>query len=275
MTIKLTKDAKYYTKSDMRLAEYVEKSGEKILFMNIGQVAERLGMSEATISRCVRHLGFSDFKDLKKNLISETAGGGAAGKIVGTLEKEDFTLKSWFAWQQDYLARTEEKLAQSDLDQAASYIKAAQKVYIFAKNASNSMAQLLFFRLRRIGIDVVLLSSGGSEIVEGLSHVNRDDLVILFGFSKMSKEGKLILDDRKDVGYKIITFTSRNHIPAEEQGDIDLYVYRGEADEYHSMVAVVAVVDILVLTLAEKIKTDATKQLKRVETLKQKYRELK
>ena len=137
------------------------------------------------------------------------------------------------------------------------------------------MAQLLFFRLRRIGIDVVLLSSGGSEIVEGLSHVNRDDLVILFGFSKMSKEGKLILDDRKDVGYKIITFTSRNHIPAEEQGDIDLYVYRGEADEYHSMVAVVAVVDILVLTLAEKIKTDATKQLKRVETLKQKYRELK
>lgn len=63
MTIRLLKDVKSYTKSDMRLAEFVEQFGEEILFMNIGQVAEKLGMSEATISRCVRHLGFSDFKD--------------------------------------------------------------------------------------------------------------------------------------------------------------------------------------------------------------------
>ena len=41
------------------------------------------------------------------------------------------------------------------------------------------------------------------------------------------------------------------------------------------MVAAAAMVDILVLTLAEKMKTDATKQLKRIEGLKQKYRELK
>lgn len=271
MTIKLTKDAKDYTKSDMRLAEYVEKFGDEILFMNIGQVAERLKMSEATISRCVRHLGFSDFKDLKKQLISEKAAGGAASKIVGTLEKEDFAVESWFAWQQDYLRRTAEKLAQEDLDQAASYIKAAQKVYIYAKNASSSMAQLLFYRLRRIGIRVSLLPSGGSEIVEGLSHVEKEDLVILFGFSKMSKEGKFILDYQKNVGYKIVSFTSRNHIPDDEQGDIDLYVYRGESGEYHSMVAATALVDILVLTTAEKMKADATKQLKKVEALKKLY----
>ena len=125
------------------------------------------------------------------------------------------------------------------------------------------MAQLLFYRLRRIGIRVSLLPSGGSEIVEGLSHVEKEDLVILFGFSKMSKEGKFILDYQKNVGYKIVSFTSRNHVPDDEQGDIDLYVYRGESGEYHSMVAVAALVDILVLTTAEKMKADATKQLKK------------
>lgn len=275
MTIRLLKDVKSYTKSDMRLAEFVEQFGEEILFMNIGQVAEKLGMSEATISRCVRHLGFSDFKDLKKNLIAEKTDGGAASKIVGTLTKEDFALDSWFAWQQDYLRRTAEKLTQEDMDKAVDCIKEAKNVYIYAKNASGSMAQLLFYRLRRIGISVTLLPSGGSQIVEGLSHVEKEDLVILFGFSKMSKEGRLILDYQKDMGYKIVTFTSRSYLPDDEKGDVNLYVYRGEQGEYHSMVAVAAVVDILVLTLAEKMKTDATKQLKRLETLKKSYRELK
>lgn len=275
MTVNLIKDAKDYTKSDMRFAEFVEEFGEEILFMNIGQVAEKLKMSEATVSRCVRHLGFVDFKDLKKTLISERTGSGAASKIAGTLAKEDFALDSWFAWQQSYLRRTVEKLTKEDLEKAVSCMQVAKHIYIYAKNASSSMAQLLFYRLRRIGIQVSLLPSGGSEIVEGLSHVEKEDLVIIFGFSKLSKEGKLILDYQKDIGYKVMTFTSRNHIPGEEQGAVNLYVYRGESGEYHSMVAVAALMDILVLTLAEKMKADATRQLKSIEILKQKYRALK
>ena len=64
MTIKLLKDVKDYTHSDLRVAEFIEESGEEVLFMSIGQVAERLNLSEATVSRSVRHLGFSDFKEL-------------------------------------------------------------------------------------------------------------------------------------------------------------------------------------------------------------------
>ena len=275
MTIKLLKDVKDYTDSDIRFAEFIEASGEEILFMSIGQVAERTGMSEATISRSVRHLGFSDFKDLKKNLISEKTGGGAAGKMAGTLTKEDFAPDSFFAWQQDYLRRTADKLTEEALGKAVSYMKEAKRIYIYAKNASGSMAQLLFFRLRRMGVEVILLPPGGSEIVEGLSHVERQDMVILFGFSKISKEGKLILDCKRDVGYRVLTFTSRNHIPEDEQGDVNLYVYRGEPGEYHSMVAAAAMVDVLVLALAEEMKADAARQLKKIENLKQKYRELK
>lgn len=272
MTIKLLKDIKDYTNSDIRFAEFIETSGEEILFMNIGQVAERLGMSEATVSRSVRHLGFSDFKDLKKNLITEKTNGAAAVKMAGTLAKEDFTLDSWFVWQQDYLKRTAEKLVQEELDKAVSYIKEAKQVYIYAKKASGSIAQLLFYRLRRMGIHVSILPLAGSEIVEGLSLIEKEDLVILFGFSKMSKEARLILDYKQEIGYKIITFTGRNHLPKEEQGDVDLYVYRGEPSEYHSMVSAVALVDLLVLTLAESMKTEATRQLNKIDNLKQKWR---
>lgn len=48
------------------------------------------------------------------------------------------------------------------------------------------MAELLFFRLRRLGIPVFLIPSGGSEVLEGLEHATKEDVVILFSFSKLS-----------------------------------------------------------------------------------------
>ena len=54
-----------YTRSDKKILEFIEESTEEFLFMSIGQLAERLEMSEATISRFARHIGYGDFKELK------------------------------------------------------------------------------------------------------------------------------------------------------------------------------------------------------------------
>ena len=54
-----------YTKSDLKIMDFIENYTDEFLFMSIGQLAERLGMSEATVSRCARHLGYRDFKEMK------------------------------------------------------------------------------------------------------------------------------------------------------------------------------------------------------------------
>ena len=57
-----------YTKSDLRILEYIENHTEEFLLMSIGQLAAQLRMSEATVSRFVRHIGCGDFKELKKRV---------------------------------------------------------------------------------------------------------------------------------------------------------------------------------------------------------------
>ena len=51
-----------YTKSDRRIMDFVEDYTDEFLFMSIGQLAERLGMSEATVSRCALNLVYGYFK---------------------------------------------------------------------------------------------------------------------------------------------------------------------------------------------------------------------
>ena len=65
MVLAIQAEGVSYTKSDLRIMEYIEKHTDEFLLMSIGQLAAELQMSEATVSRVVRHIGYVDFKELK------------------------------------------------------------------------------------------------------------------------------------------------------------------------------------------------------------------
>ena len=195
MTITVPGREGKYTKSDEKILEFMESHTEEFLFMSIGEVAKRLEVSEATISRAARHLGYRDFKEMKNEIIGQKTGKGAAGKIAGTLLKtQGFDIGKWFAMQQECLSSTLENFDQKEFSRAVSQIQSARNIYIHGKNASASSAQLLFFRLRRLGYKVFMVPSGGSEVIEGIVHAGEGDLVIIFSYSKVSVEGKMILE---------------------------------------------------------------------------------
>lgn len=265
-----------YTKSDLKIMEFMEENTDAFLFMSIGQLAEYLQMSEATISRCAKHLGYHDFKEMKNNLIERKSGHGAARKIAGTLLKDQgFNLEKWFAGQKECMERTLEHTDMSYFQKAVDAIGAAKRIFIHARNASASAGQLLFFRLRRLGFDVFFIPSGGSEIVEGLLNAGKGDLVILFSYAKVSKEGRMILEYAKTAGYTTLAFTSRLYLPQEQTADIQIYVYRGEKSEYHSMGTAIMMIDAVILALSEKLQSRSAEKLLQLQKLKKFYKQEK
>lgn len=272
MEIKLPESEGKYTKADLKLIEYIETNTEKFLFMSISQLSENTGMSEATISRFARHMGYQDYKELRNGIIKQQMQNGAAGKLAGTLLKnEGFDAYKWFTYQQECLQKTMENIEPEVFLNALLMIEKAERIYIHAKNASASVGQLLFFRLRRLGLNVSVIPSGGSEVMEGIAHAGKSDLVILFSFAKLSKEGQVILDYSQKAGYQTLSFTSRKFIPKEQQADINLYVYRGEETEYHSMCTAIAMIDALVLALSEKMQILSSEHLFQIQELKRIY----
>ena len=274
MTITIPGREGKYTKSDEKILEFMESHTDEFLFMSIGEVAKRLEVSEATISRAARHLGYRDFKEMKNEIIGQKTGKGAAGKIAGTLQKtQGFDIGKWFAMQQECLRNTLENFDQQEFSRAVSQIQSARNIYIHGKNASASSAQLLFFRLRRLGYKVFMVPSGGSEVIEGIVHAGEGDLVIIFSYSKVSAEGKMILEYAKTAGYITMAFTSRLYAPQEQRADINLYVYRGEKEEFHSMSAPAAMIDALILALSEKDQGDTARNLLKIQKLKEKFKQ--
>lgn len=274
MTVELLKKEEELTRADRKILEFIGSNTEEFLFLGIGQLAERLEVSEATISRFARHAGYRDFKHLKQSVMQQSREKGPARKIARTLQKEDsFQITKWMEYQKECLEKTIEEMDPELFESAAREIARANRVFIFSKNASDAMGELLFFRLRRIGIQVEKISSGGSEMLESLAQAGERNLVIFFAYSKLSAQGRVILECQKEAGYRTLAFTGRTYLMKEECADINLYACRGEEKEYHSMTAPAAVVDALVLLVSNLTKEKTAQSLSRLHILKKRYPE--
>lgn len=258
------------TRAEQKILDYINTNTDAFLFSSIGQLAQRLGLSDATVSRFARHAGCADFKGLK-SLVVEQASGPAA-KMAGTLSQDGaFSPAAWLERQQLYLQKTAQQLDQVEFDRAVEALVSARRIFLHGKNASSSLARMLAFRLRRLGLPVSPLPSGGSELLEGLLQAETQDLVVMFSFSKLSREGRIILEHSRTAGYRTLAFVSRTCIPPEEQADISLFSYRGEEKEYHSMAAPTALLDVLTVAVTSRLGQRGTDSLERLHQLKTSY----
>lgn len=270
MTIQYPAMPDQLTKSEGEILDYISANPREFLQGSIGDVGKKLGVSGTTLSRFARRVGCGDYKGLKRLVARQEEAAGPAAKLLAA--QQGFTAERWLARQQLCLQKTLEALDPAVFQQAVQSLLEARRVFIHGKSASASLGQLLQFRLRRLGLPVSLLPSGGSELLEGLAQAGEGDLVVLFSFSKVSWEGRTILDYQKQAGYRTLAFTSRSYLPEDQRADINLFAYRGEAKEYHSMAAPAALLDALVVAVSEELGDRAVQRLSRLHQMKKAYR---
>ena len=270
MDLRLPAAAGELTRAEQKILDYINTNTDTFLFLSIGQLAERLELSDATVSRFARHVGCRDFKALKSLVLEQSP--GPAVKLTATLSQGDhFSPQAWLERQRAYLEKTIQQLSTGEFDRAVEALCSARRVFIHGKNASASLAQLLHFRLRRLGLQVSLLPSGGSELLEGLSQAAENDLVVLFSFSKLSREGRILLEHSRAAGYRTLAFVGRTCLPAEERADVSLFAYRGTEKEYHSMAAPAALLDALAVAAAERLGAESAERLQSLHQMKKDY----
>ena len=89
----LAEDASY-TKTEQQIIEFICQNPSSFLTVSISQLARRLEVSDATVSRFARHAGYRDFKDLKTAVAQAMEGAGPAEKLKESiLEKRALVLK--------------------------------------------------------------------------------------------------------------------------------------------------------------------------------------
>ena len=164
-----------YTKTEQQIIEFICQNPSSFLTLSISQLARRLEVSDATISRFARHAGYDDFKELKAAAARAFEGTGPAEKLKGSISSHSsLGLDSFLSFQQTCIRKTLELIDRKAFSQAVSTLCQASVIFIHGKGASRSMAQLLAFRLRRFGKTICLVPSGGSGLFENCPRQSRE-----------------------------------------------------------------------------------------------------
>ncbi|MUG46408.1 MurR/RpiR family transcriptional regulator [Paenibacillus woosongensis] len=255
-----------------KIADYIQKNMQTVLFLTEQEIADNLGLSIASVSRFWRSVGFKNIKDFK-NQLREHLEVTPAAKMKNIMDRANAASfpGQFLASSIEHLESTLQHYSQEAFDAAVDALVTARRVYLYAPGPSSGLAQLMHYRLSRFGLSIHRLDRGGSELFEDLLHITGEDVVVLFGFVRLLPEAKVITDHAKQCGYRTILITDRLVSDFSGQSDVTLYASRGEIWEFHSMIAPTFLIENLIVAAGMRNQEQHLRKLEQLNQLRKKY----
>lgn len=242
------------TNTEMKVATYVLEHYEQVLGLNITELAEEAGVSDASVVRFCRSVGYKGYQDFKVNAARDVL--PREKHFNPSLEKDDDVetiCKKIFTSEVNVLNHT---LAGLDIDvmkEIADCIRKAEKLVFFGTGGSMLVARDAQHKFMKIGIramvyedmDLQLMVSslmGEGEVAFGISHSGSNYRVMN------------CLKNAKDNGAGTIALVGRGRTPISKMADMALYAASEEtmfrSESVSTRIAQLAIIDALVAIIA-------------------------
>lgn len=247
------------SKSNKKIANYILKNYNLIPFKNLSDLKEDIGVSEATISRFTRILGFENFSIFKKefeqfskkstlsfeeirNNIKDSGDNFLFKELSNSLE----TLNELYS---DELERK--------IKEASDLLNTSRNIIILGSRTSRSSALFLYYMLREFSHNVYLLENINDDISFKLNEIDERDILIAISYSKYTKFTYKLLKFFKNRNAKVISITDSKISPLAEFSDVVLEARN--SSKTFTIVSTIVVINALVLYYAN---LDSKKSLK-------------
>lgn len=195
------------SQSEKIIADYVIENSDDMVNMSMMDIANVVGLSDATVLRFVRSIGFRGFSDFKIALAADLIRPTEA--IFEELDEEDdtktVTTKVFQAGMQ-LLQDTLEHLDMHAMGVALELIQSAKRIFLYSSGTSGGIADWFLTRLIRLNYNVVMNNDSHLQIIQS-SLMNEEDLVIMI--SRSGTADNLIRAERQAIknGAKVISIT--------------------------------------------------------------------
>ncbi len=199
------------TRSGKKLADYIFANASTTQYLSISSLAERSGISEASITRFCHGLGLSGYHDFKLALAKAdyVTDLGDPFDTPETITSDD-TLSSIF--QKLYasnilsLNETLELLSEENVEKAVDLLSAADRVFCFGQGGSMVMAMEAWARFSTASSRFIHIEDSHMQAMS-ISLATSKDVILFFSYSGSTKDMEDIMNIAKKQGIPIILVT--------------------------------------------------------------------
>ncbi|MDO5444368.1 MAG: MurR/RpiR family transcriptional regulator [Eubacteriales bacterium] len=216
------------SKSEASVAEYISEHYDEVINLSVSALADCCGVSEPTVIRACRNLGFSGYQALKIALIqSANSPVSCSGEEVTAEDDMAAAMHKVFAAANDAVTMTRESLDVSALEKASDAILRAKRIYIFGVGGSAAVASDVQHKFMRLGLEAVAFADLNLQAFAA-AYAGKGDVVFAISHSGSSKA---VVDNAilaKTNGAMVISLSSLGKSPLTEISDISLYTAANE-----------------------------------------------
>lgn len=200
------------SKADRALASYMLAQLATIPFETAASLAEKVGVSEPTVGRFCRALGYTGFKDLKTHLRQDM---GDQPWLVGDRLRD---LQARHRAGEDQLVRGLELemgalVAVYELAQSAEWAAVVKRlanvgaVFAAGFQTERGMAQIFVNQLQYLRDGVELLDLAGGNFAQVLARDNNDAALVIFEARRYSRLARDLATSAKTAGIPVTLIT--------------------------------------------------------------------
>lgn len=259
---------KTLTKTEKIIADYILDNMETIGFGPIKDVANACGVSDTSIIRFLRELGYAGYTDFKKSInekfleqynanLSPMQKFNQSKNYINTGSIASEVLYNSINNINKAINSLDDKLL---LDIADCLINSRNK-YIAAFRGTSCCADYFWRKAIYFLPGLVLCNKAESETLEKLVDINKNDCILMFSYPRYSQICTIILELAKKRGAKIILFTDRITSPLAAYADYIVTTNVTGLSFTNSYVVPLCLAEALAVIISKKVENISAERL--------------
>jgi DNA-binding MurR/RpiR family transcriptional regulator len=173
--------------SEHKLAELILDFPGEMAGYTASEIAELADVSNATVSRFVRRIGYGSFDEARRAVRDEQRAGTALMRFASQTSPNEGAVAAHFETSQQNLDLTYGALDDAVIDSLAQALIAAPRVWFIGFRAGQSFAQYLGWQTSQVLVNVTVLPRAGETLAESLASLGAKDIVVLVALRRKSK----------------------------------------------------------------------------------------
>lgn len=262
------------TKKETLIAAFVLDNFAKACFITSTDIAKRLDVSDSSVIRFTRTLGYTGFADFQKsirktytermNSVSDsiTIPSERLKLSISKLDESNM-VESHFS---NVMQNLESCISQNDtiaFELAAGCIAESKRKFIVTSRANSCIGDMMFLLLKHLLPDVYETSHPALNVIDHLCDITENDCIIAVSFPRYSEMDLLAAQMAYDAGAKIVLITDKASSPLAKYATQILTVSVDSNTFFNSYVAVLFTMELLCSFISKKMgyTTEAKLQL--------------
>lgn len=255
--------------SEKKVAKYIIENPDSVSNLSIGELAKRIGTSEATIVRLCKILDFKGYKDFRISITKDIA------SMKKEDEEEQYTdvkpgdslesiIQNISYNNKKSIDNTLEIISFDEINKAVDAIVSADRIEFFGIGASFIIAYDAMQKFSRI--NKIALSFPDPHLqIASAANLKKEDVAVAISYSGETKDTYDSIKMAKESGATTISITKFGQNPISNICDIKLFVSAPEisirSGAMSSRIAQLNVIDILFSAVTSKQFNEVKKYL--------------